>query len=59
MRAAEICSQNIMLGKIDIGATVGVESMSNAPYILLKARKGYRLGDGEKIQDALMFGGTY
>lgn len=57
MRAAEICSQEIMLGKIDIGATVGVESMTNTPYYLYKARKGYRLGDGEKIADGLMVGG--
>ncbi len=57
MRAAEICSQEIMLGKVDVGATVGMESMTNTPYILTKARKGYRLGDGEKIQDGLMLGG--
>ena len=57
MRAAELLSQEIMLGKIDIGAVVGVESMSNAPYLLFNARKGYRLGDGEKVQDSLMIGG--
>ncbi|HTY23149.1 MAG TPA: thiolase family protein [Desulfomonilaceae bacterium] len=57
MRGAELLSQEIMLGKIDIGATVGVESMSNAPYLLFGARKGYRLADGEKIQDSLMIGG--
>jgi acetyl-CoA C-acetyltransferase len=57
MRASELLSQEIMLGKIDIGAAVGVESMSNAPYLLFGARKGYRLGDGEKIQDSLMIGG--
>jgi len=57
MRAAELLSQEIMLGKIDIGAVVGVESMSNAPYLLFGARKGYRLGDGEQIQDSLMIGG--
>ncbi len=57
MRASELLSQEIMLGKIDIGAAVGVESMSNAPYLLFGARKGYRLGDGEKIQDSLMVGG--
>jgi len=57
MRASELLSQEIMLGKIDIGAIVGVESMSNAPYLLFGARKGYRLGDGEKIQDSLMIGG--
>jgi acetyl-CoA C-acetyltransferase len=57
MRASEFLSQDIMLGKIDVGAVVGVESMSNAPYLLMGARKGYRLGDGEKIQDSLMIGG--
>jgi acetyl-CoA C-acetyltransferase len=57
MRGSELLSQEIMLGKIDIGAAVGVESMSNAPYLLFGARKGYRLGDGEKIQDSLMIGG--
>jgi acetyl-CoA C-acetyltransferase len=57
MRAAEICAQEIMLGKVDIGATLGIESQTNTPYVLQKARKGYRLGDGEVIQDGLMLGG--
>ncbi|NLF44656.1 MAG: thiolase family protein [Syntrophomonadaceae bacterium] len=57
LRAAEICAQEIMLGKVDIGATVGIESQTNTPYILQRARKGYRLGDGEVIQDGLMLGG--
>lgn len=57
MRASELLSQEIMLGKIDCGAVVGVESMSGAPYLLFGARKGYRLADGEKIQDSLMIGG--
>jgi len=57
MRGSELLSQEIMLGKIDVGAVVGVESMSNAPYLLFGARKGYRLADGEKIQDSLMIGG--
>jgi acetyl-CoA C-acetyltransferase len=57
MRGAELLSQEIMLGKIDAGAAVGVESMSNAPYLLFGARKGYRLSDGETVQDSLMIGG--
>lgn len=57
MRGAELLSQEIMLGKVDVGAVVGIESMSNAPYLLFGARKGYRLADGEKIQDSLMIGG--
>jgi acetyl-CoA C-acetyltransferase len=57
MRAADFVAQAIMLGRIDVGAAVGQESMSNAPYLLMNARKGYRLGDGENIQDSLMIGG--
>lgn len=40
MRAAECLSQDIMLGKYDIGIVVGIESMSTAPYLLMGARKG-------------------
>lgn len=57
MRAADILSQEIMLGRVDIAAAVGQESMTNAPYLLMQARKGYRLNDAEKIQDSLMIGG--
>lgn len=57
MRAAELVSQEIMLGKIDVGAAVGIESMSGTPYYLYGARKGYRLGNGEQIVDGLMKGG--
>ena len=45
MRAAEILAQEIMLGKVDVGAVVGPESMSNIPYLLPRARQGYRMGD--------------
>ncbi len=57
MRGAELLAQEIMLGKVDAGAVVGVESMSSAPYLLFGARKGYRLNDGEQIKDSLMIGG--
>lgn len=45
MRATEIASQQIMLGKNDIEVVAGIESMSNAPYMSLGARKGLRMGD--------------
>ncbi len=57
MRAAEILSHEIMLGKVEIGAAVGTESMTNAPYVLNKARSGYRLGHGEQILDSMMTSG--
>lgn len=53
MRAAEILSQEIILGKVDIGAAVGIESMTNIPYLLPKARGGYRMGNGEIIDSML------
>ena len=53
LRAVENLSQNIMLGKIDIGAAVGYESMTNVPYLLPKARGGYKMGDST-IVDSLL-----
>ncbi|MDR1159791.1 MAG: acetyl-CoA C-acetyltransferase, partial [Syntrophomonadaceae bacterium] len=57
MRAAEIISHEIMLGKVDIGAAVGTESMTNVPYVLNKARSGYRLGHGEQLLDSMYVSG--
>lgn len=53
MRAMEILAQEIALGKVEIGAAVGMESMSNIPYLLTKARSGYRMGNGEVV-DAML-----
>lgn len=53
MRALEVICQEIMLRKIDIGAAVGIESMSNVPYLLLNARSGYRMGNGEFVDGLL------
>lgn len=54
MRATEMVSQEIMLGKIQIGASVGIESMTNVPYLLLKARGGYRMGS-DLLHDGLLY----
>jgi len=54
MRAIEMVSQEIMLGKISIGAAVGIESMTNVPYLLLKAREGYRMGS-DTVYDGLLY----
>ncbi|WP_158738245.1 thiolase family protein [Alteribacillus sp. YIM 98480] len=53
LRAADMLAGDIMLGKIDAGAVVGMESMTNVPYLLPKAREGYRMGDG-KLVDSLL-----
>lgn len=56
MRAAEIMSQEILLGKVDVGAVVGCESMSNVPYYLMGYRSGVRMGH-QKIVDGLFSDG--
>src|SRR3954466_9479844 len=49
LRAAGIADSMIRAGDAELIVTGGMESMSNAPYILAKARFGYRLGDGTLI----------
>ena len=56
MRAMDIAANNILLGKSDISLVVGVESMTTAPYLLAKARMGYRMGDG-KVVDSMLHDG--
>src|SRR5881227_3663935 len=49
IRAVEIADSMIRAGDVELVVTGGMESMSNAPYALTKARFGYRLGDGTLI----------
>ena len=49
IRAVEIADSMIRAGDAEVVVTGGMESMSNAPYILKQARFGYRLGDGTLI----------
>lgn len=56
MKAFELAGQSILLGKVDIAVAVGVESMSQAPYLLKGAREGYRMGHGE-IYDSMLYDG--
>ena len=58
MRALEIACHNIMLGQTEIGLVVGTESMTNAPYLLPKARMGYRMGQGN-IEDSMLHDGLF
>ncbi len=58
MRALEVVCNDISLGKTDIGLAIGVESMTNAPYLLPKARNGYRMGPGT-IEDSMIHDGLY
>src|ERR687886_609708 len=56
IRAVEMADQMIRAGDHDVIVAGGMESMSNAPYILKKARFGYRLGDGVLI-DSMTYDG--
>jgi acetyl-CoA C-acetyltransferase len=49
MRASEIMYQEILLGKVEVGAVVGCESMSNIPYLLMGARSGFRMGNQQVV----------
>ncbi|MEQ6376580.1 acetyl-CoA C-acetyltransferase [Bacillaceae bacterium S4-13-56] len=53
LRTVSMGAQFIMLGDADVIVAGGVESMSNAPYLLPNARWGYRMADG-KIVDSMI-----
>ncbi|MDR7868694.1 MAG: acetyl-CoA C-acetyltransferase [Sporomusaceae bacterium] len=56
MKAFELASQSIVLGKTDIAVAVGIESMSQAPYLLKGARTGFRMGQAD-IYDSMLYDG--
>lgn len=49
LKAVMLTDQSIRLGESEIAVAGGMESMSNAPYFLPKARTGYRMGNGELL----------
>src|SRR6201992_488810 len=53
VRAAGLIDAAVRAGDLDVAVAGGMESMSNAPYMLQKARFGYRMGDG-KMLDAMI-----
>ncbi|MDD3346172.1 thiolase family protein [Oscillibacter sp.] len=58
MRALEIACNDIQLGKSEIALVVGTENMTQTPYLLEKARMGYRMGDS-KLIDSLLHDALY
>jgi acetyl-CoA C-acetyltransferase len=56
LKAVMLATQAIKLGDADIIVAGGMESMSNAPYILDKARTGYRMGHGQLIDSMIKDG---
>ena len=64
MRALEIACDDIQLGKTDIGLVIGVENMTQVPFLLPKGRLGYRMGSipnqgGAEFYDALLHDALY
>jgi acetyl-CoA C-acetyltransferase len=58
MKTAMIAAQTIMLGQADLIVAGGMESMSNVPYYIPKARFGHKYGHGQLI-DGLMHDGLW
>src|SRR6202521_2367340 len=58
LNSISLADQMIGAGEADIVVAGGMESMTNAPYLLPGARAGYRMGD-QKVVDAMMFDGLW
>jgi len=56
LRAVTLADQMIRAGDIEVAVAGGMESMSNAPYALPRARFGYRMGDGQLV-DLMQYDG--
>jgi acetyl-CoA C-acetyltransferase len=53
LKAVMMAAQGIRLGDSEMVVAGGMESMSNAPYLIPKAREGYRLGNGELVDSMI------
>lgn len=58
LKAVMLAAQGIATGDIDVAVAGGMESMSNCPYMLPKARAGMRMGNGQ-VLDAMMHDGLW
>lgn len=58
LKAVMMAAQGIQLGDTEVVVAGGMESMSNAPYLIPKAREGYRLGNGVLV-DAMINDGLW
>ncbi|KPL19045.1 MAG: acetyl-CoA acetyltransferase [candidate division Zixibacteria bacterium SM23_81] len=58
LKAVELAAQAIRLGDLDVIVAGGMESMSNAPYVLHGARKGFKFGD-QKLKDGMILDGLW
>jgi acetyl-CoA C-acetyltransferase len=53
LKAIMMAAQGVQLGDTEVVVAGGMESMSNAPYLMPKAREGYRLGNGTLVDSAV------
>src|SRR5437660_2550074 len=53
LKAIMMAAQGVQLGDTEIVVAGGMESMSNAPYLIPKAREGYRLGHGTLVDTVI------
>lgn len=58
LRAVMLAAQGIATGDIDVAVAGGMESMSNCPYLLTRAREGFRMGDAA-IADSMVNDGLW
>src|SRR6188508_2302441 len=58
LKAVMLAAQGIALGDIDVAVAGGMESMSNAPYLLSRAREGLRMGDANLV-DSMIHDGLW
>jgi len=58
LKAVMLAAQGIALGDIDVAVAGGMESMSNAPYLLSRAREGLRMGDASLV-DSMIHDGLW
>ena len=58
LNAIALADQLIRAGEVSVVVAGGMESMDQAPYLLPKARTGYRMGDG-KLVDSMIYDGLW
>ena len=56
LKAVALAAQSIMTGAAEIVVAGGMESMSNAPYLLPQGRKGFRMGDAAVVDSMVKDG---
>ncbi len=56
LKAVALAAQAVMTGSAEVVVAGGMESMSNAPYLLRQARKGMRVGDGQVVDSMIKDG---